>query len=238
MQYGLQLYSIRDAINADYRQALKIVAEQGYRSVETFQTEIPAEEIADRCKELGLTVSGTHTGAAALSDDVLGKTIADHKRLGCNLLIIPAYPVSTAENVNALIELINRVNPILAAEGITLAFHNHGVEFLPNQDGQIPYEELLNRTDIQMELDIYWAYHAGEDPTDLMERLGSRLVAIHLKDGTADGRDFPLGMGTAPVKASLEKAIAMGVPVIVESETQTPDGPTETKICMDYLKNL
>ena len=34
------------------------------------------------------------------------------------------------------------------------------------------------------------------------------------------------------------KALAMKLPIIVESETQTPDGPTEARICMDYLRSL
>ena len=47
-----------------------------------------------------------------------------------------------------------------------------------------------------------------------------------------------LGMGEAPVPAVYAKALAMKLPIIVESETQTPDGPTEACICMDYLRSL
>jgi len=238
MKYGVQLYSIRDVLRADYRNALEIVAEQGYKLVETITTDTPASDVAAWCKELGLTVSGTHTGAPLLEDAVLAQTIADHKAMDCKLLIIPGHDTSTAEKIDGFVALINKVQPVLAAEGITLAFHNHYKEFQPNADGQIPYDELLSRTSIKLELDTYWAYHAGQDPVALMDKLADRLVAIHIKDGTADGTGYPLGMGTAPVKAVWEKAKAMGLPMIVESETQTPDGPTETKICIDYLKNL
>ena len=70
----------------------------------------------------------------------------------------------------------------------------------------------------------------------MMEQLKDRLHFIHIKDGYADRRGEPLGRGTAPVKAVYEKAKAMGIPMIVESETLTPDGLTEAKICFDYLK--
>lgn len=237
MEYGIQLYSIRDLLRADYKAALETVAKQGYKMVETIVVpEVPAQQVGAWCKELGLKVSGTHTGAAYLTPDVLQKTIADHKAMDCNLLIIPGHDISTKEKVDGLIELINEVQPILEKEGITLAFHNHSREFLPNEDGQIVYDELLNRTGIKLELDTYWAYNAKQDPVALMDKLADRLVAIHIKDGNSEGHGYPLGMGTAPVKAVWQKAKEMGLPMIVESETQTPDGPTEAQICIDFLK--
>ena len=237
MNYGIQLYSIRDLLKADYKAALECVAKLGYKMVETIVVDnATAEEVAAWCKELGLTVSGTHTGAAYLAPDVIEKTIADHKAMGCKLLIIPGHDISTKEKVDGLIDIINYAQPILEKEGITLAFHNHSREFLPNEDGVITYDELLNRTAVKLEIDTYWAYNAKKDPVELMEQLKDRLMAIHIKDGDAEGHGYPLGMGTAPVKAVWQKAKELGVPMIVESETQTPDGPTEAQICIDFLK--
>ena len=237
MEYGIQLYSIRDLLKADYKKALETVAAQGYKLVETIVVpEVPAEDVAAWCKELGLKVSGTHTGAAWLTPENIEKTIADHKAMGCNLLIIPGHNISTKEKVDELVDIINTVQPILEKEGITLAFHNHSREFLPNEDGVITYDELLNRTTVKLEIDTYWAYNAKKDPVELMEQLKDRLMAIHIKDGDAEGHGYPLGMGTAPVKAVWQKAKELGVPMIVESETQTPDGPTEAQICIDFLK--
>lgn len=239
MEYGIQLYSIRDYLKADYKAALECVAKLGYKMVETIVVDYAtAEEVAAWCKELGLKVSGTHTGAAYLAPDKIEKTIADHKALGCNLLIIPGHDISTKEKVDELIEIINHVQPILAKEGITLAFHNHSREFMPNEDGQIVYDELRKRTNIKLELDTYWAYNAKQPVVQLMEELGDRLVAIHIKDGNNEGHGYPLGMGTAPVKDVYKKALEMNLPMIVESETQTPDGPTEARICIEYLKSL
>ena len=239
MNYGIQLYSIRDLLKADYKAALECVAQLGYKMVETIVVDnATAEEVAAWCKELGLTVSGTHTHASFLAPDVIEKTIADHKTMGCNLLIIPGHDISTKEKVDELIEIINWAQPILEKEGITLAFHNHSREFLPNEDGQIVYDELRKRTKIKLELDTYWAYNAKQPVVELMEELGDRLIAIHVKDGDDQGHGYPLGMGTAPVKDVYKKAVEMKLPMIVESETQTPDGPTEAKICIEYLKSL
>lgn len=239
MKYGIQLYSVRDTLAEDYYGTLKAMAALGYKMVETIAVPgVSAENVAAWCREMGLTVSGTHTGAPALTDENIKKTIADHLSMDCPLLIIPGHDLSTAAKIDEFINLVNKTQPILEKAGITLAYHNHSFEFLPNEDGQIIYHELLRRTGIKLELDTYWAYNADNDPVQLMEMLKDRLVAIHIKDGEKGGKGYPLGMGQAPVKAVYQKAAEMGVPMIVESETLTPDGITEAKICMDYLKSL
>ena len=40
------------------------------------------------------------------------------------------------------------------------------------------------------------------------------------------------------MEAVYRKAIERGLPIVVESETLTPDGMTEISICYDYLKSL
>ena len=239
MEYGLQLYSVRDALRQDYRATLQAVAALGYKNVETIPVDgVTPGQVRAWCGELGLRVSGTHTGASALLPDQLEKTIAGHQEMGCGLLIIPGHDLSTAQKIEEFAALVNRVQPVLSQAGITLAYHNHRIEFAPNADGQIIYEELLRRTGLRMQLDICLAYQAGQDPLAWMDRLGSRLVSLHLKDGHPEGQDCPLGRGAAPVRAAWEKARARSVPMVVESETQDPDGITEARVCMDYLRNL
>jgi sugar phosphate isomerase/epimerase len=124
----------------------------------------------------------------------------------------------------------------LAAQGISLGYHNHSHEFLPTDYGKIIHRELEEKTDIAFEIDTYWAYHAGEDPVALLERLKDRVSVIHLKDGLADGTGKPLGMGTAPVASVYAKAKELGILMVIESETLTPSGMEEAKICADYMK--
>ena len=239
MEYGVQMYSLRDSVAADYEKALQTVAGQGYKMAELFGGMQPdAQTIRQWADAAGLKISGTHTGADALAEDKLEKTVADHHALGCTLLIIPGHDLSTKEKLDAFIDRMNAVQPRLEQAGITLAYHNHSHEFYQNEDGQIIYDELVRRTSMKLEMDTYWAYNAGKDPVAMMEQLRDRLVAVHLKDGFVGGEGMPLGKGTAPVKAVWQKAKEMNVMMIVESETQRPDGPTETGECMDYLRSL
>ncbi len=236
MEYGIQMYSVRDITEKDMDGALKALAEMGYKNVEFAGFfGIPAQEIADMLAKYGLTVSGTHTGLNEIVDHY-EETLAYHKAIGNKRIIVPGHDLSTKAKLDDFIDKMNEYAAKLAAEGITLGYHNHDHEFKPNDDGQIIYDEIVARTDIALEIDTYWVYAAGKDPVALMEQLKDRLPVIHIKDGLANREGKPLGMGTAPVADVYKKAVALNVPMVVESETLTPDGLTEAKICIEFLK--
>ena len=246
MNYGLQLYSVRDLAQENYDEALRRVAEMGYTMVEPAGFfGLPATEVAAMLKHYGLTACSTHTGTKLLFDD-FEATVAYHKAIGCNDIIIPGAKHSTAEEVDLLVDQINRVQPMLAAEGMRLHYHNHWQEFRPNKDGQIVEEELAKRTNILFEIDTFWVFDAGLRAVEVMERYKDRMHFIHLKDGFAQNFDDPeshavgksLGSGAAPVEEVRRKAIEMGLEIVVESEGLEPTGIEEVKRCIDYLKGL
>ncbi|MGI6202911.1 MAG: sugar phosphate isomerase/epimerase family protein [Eubacteriales bacterium] len=238
MQYGLQLYSVRDVTDKNMEYALEKVAEMGYSFVEFAGFfGIPAKEIKRMLDNTGLRVSGTHTGWQEIAFD-FEKTVEYHKEIGNENIIIPGADLSDSKKLDDFINVINEFGPKLAEHGINLHYHNHSFEFQPNKDGQIVHEEMQRRSDILFQIDTYWAYHAGLDPVELIKRLAHRVRIIHLKDGNAKGEGFALGEGTAPVKAVRQAAIELGMTIVVESETLNPDGLSEVKRCIDFLKTL
>ena len=238
MDYGLQLYSVRDVTDTDLEGTLKKVAEIGYRYVE-FAGFFghSAEEVKAMLDRYGLIVSGTHSGLGDLDADFEG-TVKYHKTLGNTNYIGPGAPTWTAAELDETIEKMNKYQPMLAAEGIRMAYHNHDGEFRPNADGQIPHEEMERRTNIDFQIDTFWAFVAGKDPVEVITRLKDRIHVIHLKDGLRNGHGFALGEGEAPVAAVREKAIELGMHMVVESETLQPDGISEVTRCFNYLKSL
>ena len=236
-EYGIQMYSVRDITEKDMPGALRALAEMGYKNVEFAGFfGIPAEEIK-LLDDNGLKVSGTHTGWNEIAEH-FEETVAYHKAIGNTRIIIPGADLTTKAKLDAFIDMLNEFQPKLAAEGITLGYHNHDHEFKPNEDGQIIYDEIVARSNVALEIDTYWAYAAGKDPVAMMEALKDRLPVIHIKDGLSNREGKPLGQGTAPVAAVYAKAVELNVPMVVESETLQPDGLTEAKICIDYLKSL
>jgi len=238
MKYGVQMYSVRDLTGTDMNAALKAVAEIGYSYVEFagFSGKT-AEEIKAMLDNYGLVCNSTHTGWESVANDFAG-TVKYHHTIGNKNIIVPGADLGNQEKLDRFIKFANEYGPKLAAEGITLGYHNHSHEFYANADGSMIHQQLEDKTDIRFQIDTYWAFNAKLDPIALLERLKNRISIIHLKDGDENGHGFSLGSGKAPVAAVREKAIELGFMMVVESETCQPTGVEEVTRCMDYLREL
>ncbi len=238
MKYGIQLYSIRDMAKIDFEKAVKTVAEIGYDMIEFagFYGR-SADDVNKLLADNGVELWGTHTRIDDLVND-FDATVAFHKAIGNKNYIIPMHDLSTKEKIDKFVELVNAYQPKLEKEGIKLGYHNHSFEFIPNEDGSEIYKNIVERTNVYLEIDTYWVFNAGLDPVETLEKYKDRLLCIHIKDGVENSKGRPLGMGIAPVDAVYKKALELGVPMIVESETLTPSGEEECRICFEYLKKL
>lgn len=238
MKYGIQMYSLRDITDKKMDYALKSVAEMGYSFVEFAGFfGIPAEEIKAMLDNYGLYCSSTHTGWQEFARN-FDATVKYHKTIGNKNIIIPGADLSSQEKIDAFVNMVNEFKPKLAAEGIDLHYHNHSHEFLPNADGTMIHKQLEERTDILFQIDTYWAFAAKKDPVEMITRLKDRIRLIHLKDGDGGHKGFSLGQGAAPVAAVRKKAIELGYTMVVESEGLDPDGVSEVRRCIEYLKEL
>ena len=237
--YGIQMYSVRDLTKTDLREALRQVGELGYKYIEFAGFfDHTADEIVAMLKEFNLEISGTHSSVNDLRPENIEATVAYHKAIGNPDYIIPGADLSTLDKIKEFCEIVNFAQPILEKEGIRLSYHNHSGEFVIMPWGSTIHSELELRTKLHFQLDTYWLYNAGVDPIATMERLAHRLHVIHLKDGLMGGEGKALGEGTAPVVAVRAKAIEMGLTMVVESETLTPDGISEVGRCIKFLKTL
>ena len=175
MEYGIQMYSLRDMTPTDMEGALSTVAALGYKKVEYAGFfDNTAAQIVSWMDRFGLSVSGTHTGWQELTADHFAATVAYHKEIGNKNIIIPGADLSTQQKLDDFIDFVNDVQPKLAAEGISLGFHNHAREFMLSDYGQYMHEEMQKRTKLAFEIDTYWAYVAGRDPIEVMEQLKDR----------------------------------------------------------------
>ena len=150
---------------------------------------------------------------------------------------MPNCGYETKEQLDHSIEQMNEYEPKLAAEGLEMMYHNHTSEFFYNEDGQIPLVEIINRTNIKLQIDIYWIYRAGVNPIYFLEQFKDRIGAVHLKDGDLE-HGKPLGKGTAPIAQVVKWAKANNVLMIVENDPLPDVQMDEAKECIDYLKLL
>lgn len=237
--YGIQLYSVRDAMKEDMAAALKKIAELGYTSVEFagfFGKS--AEDVKAMLEEYGLSVSGTHSPFADLRPSTIMETIAYHKAIGNTDYIVPGADLSTLDKIIDFCNVMNYAQPILAAEGIRLGYHNHSHEFKIQPYGSTIHAEIERRTNVHFEIDTFWTFNAELDSISVLERLAHRIHVIHLKDGRRGGYGIPLGQGDAPVADVVRYAETHGLAMVVESETLNPNGMAEAEACINYLKSL
>lgn len=237
--YSIQLYSVRDAMKEDMAKALKQIAELGYTAVEFAGFfDKSAEDVRAMLDAYGLKISGTHSMYTELRPSVIMDTIKYHKTVGNTDFIIPGADLSTLEKLEDFVNVVNYAEPILAAEGIRLGYHNHSHEFVVQPYGSTIHAQIEQRTNVHFEIDTFWTFNAGLDSIATLERLAHRIHVIHLKDGRRGGYGIPLGQGDAPVADVVKYAEAKGLQMVVESETLTPNGMAEATACMEYLKSL
>lgn len=251
MKYGLQLFSVRDSAKENFEETLGKVAEMGYKMVEPAGFfGHSAEEVAAMMKKYGLEVCSTHSSPPDFFGDKLEEMMAFHKAIGCYDIVFPWSTCHAKDELDSYIDNVNRIMPVLKKEGFRLHYHNHSLEFFPNKDGQIPWVEFNNRTELMFQVDTFWVYNAGLDPVKFIEENRDRISIVHLKDGLPvsdrENRDTihtgavrrALGEGSAPVAEVRKKAIELGFKMVVESEGLDPCGLDEVKRCIDYLHTL
>ena len=85
------------------------------------------------------------------------------------------------------------------------------------------------------------AFYPGKSPIPLIEKYHERIVSLHLKDRTADGKNLPWGQGETPIREVLQlmKEEKWAFPADIELEYKVPPGSTavaEVAKCVRYCK--
>ena len=137
--------------------------------------------------------------------------------------------------VSGYTELAHRLNAAAkryGEHGISFGWHNHDFEFVALEDGSIPMEVLLEQApDIKWEADLAWIVRGGADPLDYINRYGSRMTAIHVKDIAQAGTNLDedgwsdLGEGTMDWTALLKACRGKSDDLIYILEHDKPTDP-------------
>lgn len=226
---GIQLYTVRDIFQKDPVGTLEQIARIGYREVEFggggYDAMDPAllRKTMDR---LGLKSPSLHIGYDALLGQ-FDKSVTMAKTLGADTVVLPYMTDQhrTEQGWNAALPNFNRFAKDLKKAGLGFAYHNHDFEFTIKPGGVSLYERFLKETDpalVKVELDLYWAAHAGEDPGALIDRLSKRLYAYHVKDMRADRSMAAVGQGTIDFAALFKRKGSAGVRHFYVENDQAP----------------
>jgi sugar phosphate isomerase/epimerase len=238
---GVQLYTVRELLAADFEGTLARVAEIGFQEVEFAGYHgRTSRQVRSALAAAGLSAPAAHVDVDALERD-LDRTVETAAEVGHGYLFLPwiPEPMRTADGYRRLGDLLNRAAERAMRSGVRVGYHNQEYDFRP-LDGEVPLQLLLRATDerVRHELDVYWAAHAGADPLEYLTRFGSSFVAVHLKDMTADRQMTDVGRGTLDFPRILAAASAAGVRhCFVEHDS--PASPLDSiRIGHDYLSHL
>ncbi|WP_226022986.1 ThuA domain-containing protein [Halomicrobium salinisoli] len=179
----------------------------GYDAVEPYQlSDSSPSDVRTALDETGLEAPFAHVGFGGLEGDSLEGTLDDwYDTVGVRNFVIPWVApdeMNTVEKAQNLAERMNAVAENLPDDA-RLGYHTHNQEFMEIGDGRTPLEvidENLN-DDVILELDVGWAYHAGEDPVEVLRQYSDRIQLIHLKEmNRGDEAEFiTLGEGEMDV---------------------------------------
>ncbi|MEG3163386.1 sugar phosphate isomerase/epimerase [Sphingomonas sp. PB2P19] len=226
---GLQLYTIRDIFSKDPVGTLGKVAKIGYREVEFGGGGFDGMDHAmlrGTMDKLGLTAPSVHIGYDALLQR-FDQSVTMAKTLGATTVVLP-YMTDEHRNEagwTAALPNFNRFATDLKKAGLGFAYHNHDFEFTTKPGGVSLYDRLLKETDpalVKLELDLYWALHAGENLTTLIERVAPRLYAYHVKDMRPDRSMAAVGVGTIDFAALFKLKGSAGVQHFYVENDQAP----------------
>ncbi|UZK66578.1 sugar phosphate isomerase/epimerase family protein [Sphingomonas sp. M1-B02] len=200
---GIQLYTVRELFSKDPMGTLEKIAAIGYREVEYGgggYEKLDPSALRATMDRLGLKSPSLHIGYDALASDFAG-SVRRAKTLGADTVVLPwmAENLRNAEGWKAALANFSRWAEQLKKAGLGFAYHNHDFEFTVKPDGRSLFDMLVADTDpalVKLELDLFWAVAAGEDPKAIIRRNPGRIYAYHVKDRTADGKMTSVGKGT------------------------------------------
>lgn len=209
---GLQLYTLRRPFGEDPIGTLERIREVGYDSVEfAAPLDMDFAPLSGRMKEIELDCPSVHVGLA----DINGRpdrVLAVARELGCRFIVLPFVDPKDAD-WQAVVAQAEAFAKRAQGEGFRFAYHHHHFEFDTSR-GFRPFDVLVGESDPELlyfELDVYWLKKGGEEPLQMIERLGSRVKLLHLKDMAPDGNMADVGAGTLDFPGMIAAGRAAGV---------------------------
>jgi sugar phosphate isomerase/epimerase len=248
---GLQLYTVRDAMQQDPIQTLKRVAKIGYNSVES-ATYTGSEKFYGMdplvfkkvLKDLGLVIPSGHyrLGKDETPTVMKGtllhdwqKAVDDASAVGLKYMVcafLSEKERGSLDHYKTVAEDFNKAGETCKKSGIQFCYHNHNFEF-EAQGGVYPYDILLDNTDknlVKMEMDMYWVKKAGHDPIEIFKKHPGRFPLWHIKDmsNTRDQTFTEVGNGVIDFKAIFRDKGLAGMKYFFVEQDKCPGSPFDS----------
>jgi sugar phosphate isomerase/epimerase len=247
-QVAAQIYTVRDYLSdsAAFARSMERLKGIGYPAVEVIPSStISDKEVAAICRDTGLVIAAAHVPGKTLLEQP--QAIVEKLQIFGTKLGMYAFPggvdLGSASEVNQLADALQNAATVLSGAGLTLAYHNHAMEF-SRLDGEFVFEILGKRAPaMSFELDTYWAQYGGVNPERWIQKLGTKLVSLHMKDyGVPAKHDDPpfmaeVGHGNLDFPVLVTEAEKVGCQLFVVEQDFTSRNPFDSlELSFRYVK--
>jgi sugar phosphate isomerase/epimerase len=233
-KFGIQLWTVKQALAKDPLGVLKHLSNCGYKQIESFEGAngmfwgMKNTEFKKQLGDLEMNMIASHCD---INKDFERKA-GEASEIGMKYLICPHIGAQKSiDDYKRFGDQFNKCGEIANKNGIRFAYHNHDYSFKAMAGG-MPQDVLMNATDanlVDFEMDIYWVVAAGADPIAYLKKYPNRFKLCHVKDliKTPTGHESCiLGKGTIDFKNILYIGAQNGLKFhIIEQESYT--GTTE-----------
>ena len=235
-----------------FPEILKASAQAGYAGLEVgFRhiQEVPPQRLSEMLGEHDLALVASHvggnlqdTGQAAGERQILDIVLDYLNATGTELLMYSGLRFENEDQFGTDLEQLRVAAGRCQERGVRLLYHNHDWEFA---DGGRVMNALLDECGSELGFcpDIGWIMKGGADVGEMLDRMGPRVGAIHLKDfATADpGLDtVMLGEGIAPLAeaAAWASEHRPGLWLIAEQDTAEIPAQEAIQRNADFMKRV
>ena len=286
-QIGLGLFSIPKIMEQDLEGTIKKMAAIGIKEFETYGpysfshektkaswAEVSAflgfsasgffgrsaQEFKDLTSQYGIRVPAMHTDLYTL-ESYMPSLAKAARSIGAAYVVLPSIPEIERLDIKAYHLMAKRFNEIgrqANEEGIKFAYHNHGYGLIPEENGIIPMNIILDETNkdkVFFEMDLFWTVAGKADPIELLNKHQGRYKMLHIKDmknityfkgrGSTSSEWmelFPLlvpaGSGQLPLNEILKVAYNTGVEHYFIEHDLAPNPYENIQSAYDFLKAL
>lgn len=247
---GIQLWSVRDAMQEDPEATISQLGEMGYKFIEAAGYSdgkfygMEPEEFKELVESNGMDFLSSHV-MLAIEDldheqvmEWWNQCIQAHSKAGVKYIVQAAMgsaAVQDMEVLNRYIRMFNNVGRMAREEGMLFGFHNHAVEF-ETIDGTVVLQHMIENTDPELvffQPDLYWFYKGGADPLEYFEKYPGRFEVWHVKDYAELGQSGEIDFE----KIFTEDQTSGRKFIVVEVEEYNHDPLVSVKVSLDYLLN-
>jgi len=256
---GIQLYTLKDSIEADVTGTLKALSDIGITELEAWSYSdgnifgMRYADFAAQANDHGMQIISGHYDTGFSNPQQKGtlmndweRAVEDAKKVGQPYLVIGGLNEAernTMDSLKRTCELLNKSGEVCQKSGVRFGYHNHSDEF-KKIEGELIYDVMLQELDpslVTMELDLFWIANGGYDPITFFKRYPGRFELWHVKDMDKADRNInaDVGSGSIDFNSIFQQADQAGLKhFFIEQENFDTTALASVKNGVDYLNGI